>query len=660
MLRFFLISTFLLATAPAELIGTFRQGAETDVRIDRMAALSLAPGKPPTPFLNAGKFEVVWTGTIDLTERRRLYFSFGGNGMATLMIDGKKVLTEEGELGKEKSKRLRLNSGSHDISVGYASEENGGASFRLYWQEENLPRQTIPPTAYQTTISEEAKLGELKRHGRLAFTRQNCAKCHVPEGGFGSAPMPEATEIAPIVVGIGNRVTEDWLRKWIADPKALKPNTHMPHFIDPKTPEGRQQAADIAAFLPINKTAGEAVIAPDPELAKTGGVHFHELGCIACHHLPGDEATDQIPLNNVASKYLPGQLIEFLKRPEAYHPFTAMPNFNLSDDETASLAAFLTAQSTGKETQLAYDFPAGDAARGAAVAESMHCGTCHPGLPGAVAKAPSLDMIFKADWAVKGCLAEGGKRPELPIMNLKEGDMDSLLAFSKTGFDSLKKDNEAEFAERQISEKRCTACHAMDGDASLLDALHTKTAGLAAHVKALNERVDQTRPQLTFVGEMLFTDYIESMLTGNIAQGPRPWLGTRMPAFSVHAKTLAAGLSRIHGFDPSGSLDVKTDPALIEIGKSLVGAEGFGCTTCHGIGDQKPTAAFEVGAVNFQLIPERLREDYYHRWMENPASVTPGSKMPRYAEGNQSQRGDILEGDATKQYEAIWNWIHAE
>jgi hypothetical protein len=91
-----------------------------------------------------------------------------------------------------------------------------------------------------------------------------------------------------------------------------------------------------------------------------------------------------------------------------------------------------------------------------------------------------------------------------------------------------------------------------------------------------------------------------------------------------------------------------------------VSAEGFGCTTCHGIGDQDPTAAFEVGAVNFALTPGRLRHEFYHRWMDNPAAVTPSTKMPRYAEGNESQRSDILDGDARKQYEAIWHWLHSQ
>jgi cytochrome c1 len=661
MRRVIFLFPILLVSARAELVATFTQGNETDVRVDRMAAISVPAGEAPTPFLSAGKFDVVWTGNIELKERRRLYFSFEGDGKAALIINGKEALAEDGTLGAGKSKRLRLNPGLHEVSISYTSQADGAGEFRLYWEEEEMPRQTIPPSAYSAELTADAKLGELKRDGRMAFAQQNCSKCHAPEDGFGATPMPETGEIAPILAGAGDRVSEGWLRKWIADPKALKPTTHMPQLVDPTTPEGLQMAADLAAFLASSKMGAEEVPAPDPGLAKAGGAHFHELGCVACHHPAGEGSDDtgRVPLNNVAFKFLPGQLVAFLKKPEAYHPFTGMPNFQLSDEEAASLAAFLRSEAEGKETKLPYEFPDGDATRGEAISGSLQCGTCHPGLPGGVSKAVGLDAVFKADWATKGCIAKGDKRPGLPVMNLGEGDLEGLLAFSKAGADALKKDSSAEFAERQLDAKRCTACHAMDEGSPLLNSLHSTTAGLAAHVEGLNERVDQTRPQLTFVGEMLYTSYIEKMLSGTTDPRPRPWLGTRMPAFPAYAKPMAEGLSRIHGFAPSGPVEIEVNPALAEIGKSMVGAEGFGCTTCHGIGDQEPTAAFEVGAVNFSLVPERLREGYYHRWMDNPAGVTPGSKMPRYAEGNESQRADILDGDARKQYDAIWHWLHS-
>ncbi len=568
---------------------------------------------------------MVWTGNIELKERRRLYFSFEGQGKAGLTVGGKEAVAEEGTLGTEKSKRLRLNPGLHEITVSYTSAEDGSASFRLYWEEEELPRQTIPPTVFSTEAGEAAELGESRRHGRMAFTEQNCAKCHTPEAGFGATPMPETGEIGPILAGAGERVTEDWLKKWMADPKALKPTTHMPQLVDPKTPEGLQKAADLAAYLASSKIGLPETPEPDASLAKAGGVHFHELGCVACHY-PADDAeaakddSRRVPLNNVASKFLPGQLVAYLKKPEAYHPFTGMPNFQMSDEEANSIAAFLRSESEGKETKMDYDFPAGDATRGAAVAESLHCGTCHPGLPGGVSTAPGLEAVFKADWSATGCVAEGDKRSELPVLNLAEGDRESLVAFSKTGSEPLKRDSASEFASRQMEAKNCTACHALDDESSLLSSVHGTTRHLADHIGNLDERVDQSRPQLTFVGEMLYTSYIESMLNGTAEPSPRPWLGTRMPVFGAYATPLAEGLSRLHGFEPSGPKDIETDPELVEIGKNLVGAEGFGCTTCHGIGEMKATAAFEVGAVNFELTPRRLREGYYYRWMDHPAA----------------------------------------
>lgn len=660
MLRFLVFPAIMVCTSNAELTATFTQNGKTDVRLDRLAAVSVPVGQPATPFLEPGKFEVAWTGNIELKERRRLYFSFEGQGKASLTIDGEEAVAEVGTLGTEKSKRLRLNPGLHEIVISYASADDGSGNFRIYWEEEEeMPRQTIPPTVYSTEANDAAKLGEMRRHGRMAFTQQNCAKCHTPEAGFGATPMPETGEIGPILAGVGERVSEGWLQKWIADPKALKPTTHMPQLVDPGTPEGLQKAADLAAFLVSSKMGLPATPEPDPALAKEGGVHFHELGCVACHYPAGTEADDsrRVPLNNVASKYLPGQLVAFLKKPEAFHPFTGMPNFQMSDKEANSIAAFLRAESEGKETKTDYEFPAGDVTRGAAVAESLQCGTCHPGLPGGVSKASGLDAVFKADWTTKGCLAEGDKRPELPVLNLAEGDSEGLVEFSKIGIAPLKRDSAAEFASRQMEAKRCTACHALDDESPLLNSLHGTTAPLAAHVHDLDERVDQTRPQLTFIGEMLYTTYIESMLKGTAEPRPRPWLGTRMPAFGAYASPLAEGLSRLHGFEPSGPVEIESKPELVEIGKNLASADGFGCTTCHGIGAQEPTAAFEVGAVNFELVPRRIREGYYYRWMDKPAAVVPGNKMPNYADGNKSQRGDVLDGDAGKQYEAIWQWL---
>jgi hypothetical protein len=53
-----------------------------------------------------------------------------------------------------------------------------------------------------------------------------------------------------------------------------------------------------------------------------------------------------------------------------------------------------------------------------------------------------------------------------------------------------------------------------------------------------------------------------------------------------------------------------------------------------------------------------MRHDFYTRWVRNPQRYEPGTRMPQYAdlEGKTSFR-DVFEGDAVKQFEAIWQYL---
>lgn len=661
MIRFFPALFLFTVTAQADLVGTYSRDGVTDSRMDRFAALSKPANESATPFLTPGEFKVVWTGKLVIASRMRLSFSFEGEGVASLKVAGAELLNRSGVLAGEASKSTRLNPGDHDFEITYTSKPDGAASFRIYWQEASFPRQTIPATVFKAEATAATTLGALQRRGREVFATQNCVKCHASSSGLGATPMPEMGEIGPLLFGTGERSTEEWLRHWIADPHALKPTTHMPDLVDTSTPEGSQQASDLAAYLVGLKVGAPAAVAPDAALAQEGGAHFHELGCVGCHNLPDQASNDpsRVPLNNVASKYLPGALVAFLKSPEAYHPFTKMPNFRLSDTEANSLAAFLTEASKGKKTKLNVTFPAGDATRGAKLAESLQCGVCHPGMPMSPQTAPvAMDSIFTKDWSLAGCVAPQEKRGKAPILSIDDNDRAALAAFSKVGPSSLGRDSTPEYVTRQTEALRCTACHAMDSQQAILATTHSQSAGLVAHLPHINERVDQSRPPLTFTGEMLHTTAIEAMINGSASPRPRPWLAMRMPSYKAHANALATGLSRLHGLEPNKPEPVKIDLALAEIGKQLTSATGFGCTTCHGIGDLKATAAFEVEGINFNLFPTRIREDYYHRWMDNPQAVIPGTKMPRYSQDNKSQRTDVLDGDAKKQFDAIWQYLH--
>ena len=98
---------------------------------------------------------------------------------------------------------------------------------------------------------------------------------------------------------------------------------------------------------------------------------------------------------------------------------------------------------------------------------------------------------------------------------------------------------------------------------------------------------------------------------------------------------------------------------MAAVGQKLTGAAGgFSCVQFHAVGAAPPLAPFEAPAMNMRHITERIRKDYYHRWMLNPIKVDPNTKMPAFAdaEGKSAIR-DVYEGDATKQFEAIWQFL---
>jgi hypothetical protein len=171
---------------------------------------------------------------------------------------------------------------------------------------------------------------------------------------------------------------------------------------------------------------------------------------VACHSLPNQSTADEkkhVPLNNVAAKFKPGALAGFLKKPEAYHAASGMPNFRLSDDEANSLAAFLLGTSKDKQTKVEGSFPAGDAKRGEAAALALNCASCHPGMPTAGKPAAAgMNAIFGKDWSQAGCVAPADKRGKAPRLNLNDAERAALVAFSKAGAASLMRDTPPDYS----------------------------------------------------------------------------------------------------------------------------------------------------------------------------------------------------------------------
>ena len=640
---------------------------DRDVRHARLVALNVPAGEPPTPFLPAGPFEATWEGSLTVNLPAEYAFSASGRGSVKVTINGKAALEGSVEGGVPLAGLpIRLKSGANKLIAQFTSPPASDAVLRLSWSSADIPREPVPIAA----LGHDAKAADLVaglrlREGRGLVAALRCLKCHQATDLPKSGAMPDLDLDAPALADAGARLRPEWMARWIEDPRALRPDASMPRLFH--GPESPASARDIAAYLATLGKADEAdEPPPTPEAAAAGGRLFANLGCVGCHTLPGfdgwKKVADRVPLRNVAAKWRPGALRAFLMQPDRHYASIRMPNFRFTEAEAASLAAFLLAPP--RADLGSPPLPAPDADRGKGLVQSSGCLNCHAleSVPNQH-QAPAFATLAPDAWT-RGCVASASSPGrKAPDFGLADAQRQALKAFAADRRNSLAREAPIEYAERQVKTLRCAACHRRDGqDDAWTESRAEVDPLLAAPAPPEPEGHKfpelQARPQLTWVGEKLKPEWMEAFLAGTVPYKPRPYLRARMPAFAKWAAPLTRGLVLEHGVPTASPPDPAPEPARAAIGKALARANGgLNCVSCHQVGKVEAVGVFEAPGINFMYARERLRQDYYDRWVRNPLRVDPETKMPTFFIGNQSVLPGILGGDAAGQAEALWNYL---
>ncbi len=462
--------------------------------------------------------------------------------------------------------------------------------------------------------------------GVVLVRELGCAHCH-PDTTGQFHPRP-----APDLEAIGSVLDPLYLQSFLADPHGTIPGTVMPNSL--RRLDGSSRAETVRAlvqFLHSGPPSSAALPEVTEEQIEKGEALYLSIGCVPCHGVPTD-GTDGF--SNLATKFSREGLHQFLLDPVKYRPSGRMPDMHLDYDEALQLTAFLMPTNGDQEP---FVLEGGLVEKGRQIALDSQCLDCHSGgsdVTRGVERA--LDQLNLDS----GCLS--GTKGDWPDYSLSEHER-RIIGEALSSEEDLPVSIEVEVVLRQFN---CVACHERDGYGGPAIELerYFQTSDLNLG--------DQGRlpPALDGVGAKLNPVWFRKLLFQEGAA--RPYMKTRMPRFASHElDPLLERLSELDRLEPVAAVQFQEPRRASGHGRTLAGTDGLACITCHTFKGKKVGA---MGALDMNLMAQRLTRDWFHRYLLSPTDFSPSTLMPPFWNGDESPLPEILEGDVGQQIEALW------
>jgi mono/diheme cytochrome c family protein len=190
-------------------------------------------------------------------------------------------------------------------------------------------------------------------------------------------PIRTLRKPGPSLYKVASKTNKDWVRKWLDNPVAFRPNTYMPRFwgLDNNAGTPDRNAVEINAIAEYLFAVSDQPKYPAPPVqgdAENGKKLVGQLGCMGCHVIDEKLMDIKVPaslkqymddwqyrrlrsqgpqLAGVGSKAGVNWLFAWLKDPKQYHLRTKMPNLRLGDQEAADVATYLAGLHNEKTDQ---------------------------------------------------------------------------------------------------------------------------------------------------------------------------------------------------------------------------------------------------------------------------------------------------------------------
>jgi mono/diheme cytochrome c family protein len=191
------------------------------------------------------------------------------------------------------------------------------------------------------------------------YERAGCYACHKTRGFEGlRKPGPNLTRVK-------SKLSPEWVKNWIREPRAIKPATWMPQVWYNSNSSSPQDAprneAEInatVAYLFANSEDFTPLAAAAPQGNPASGKAIVEtVGCLGCHVVDekdrsaaGPRRTFGQPLQSIGTKASPEWIYDWVRDPQHYSPATYMPDLRLTDADAANVTAYLVSLKGGAGT----------------------------------------------------------------------------------------------------------------------------------------------------------------------------------------------------------------------------------------------------------------------------------------------------------------------